>query len=267
MPYVYRHIRLDKNEPFYIGVGKASNNSRAYSDKNRNKYWHNVVKKTAYEVEILFDDLSPEEARIKEIEFIALYGRKDMKTGCLVNMTDGGDGCLNKIISKETAQKISESNKNTMSSPEYRKRMSEIHKKRYENPETYRKHIQRITGTKHKNERSLEHRMKISANNRKRVYSAETRKRMSDSRKGMDFTERVIKMNLKSKVAILQYDLEGNLIKEWDSIANAAKSLGKCSSNITKCCRGESEKAIGFVWKYKNPERLNKKINVATKNK
>lgn len=22
MAYVYRHIRLDKNEPFYIGIGK-----------------------------------------------------------------------------------------------------------------------------------------------------------------------------------------------------------------------------------------------------
>lgn len=30
----------------------------------------------------------------KEKEFILLYGRKDMKTGSLVNMTDGGDGLV-----------------------------------------------------------------------------------------------------------------------------------------------------------------------------
>ena len=44
MPYVYRHIRLDKNQPFYIGIGKEDNGifTRAYSHKNRNTYWNNI---------------------------------------------------------------------------------------------------------------------------------------------------------------------------------------------------------------------------------
>ena len=29
MAYVYRHIRLDKNEPFYIGIGSDANYSRS----------------------------------------------------------------------------------------------------------------------------------------------------------------------------------------------------------------------------------------------
>ena len=33
MAYVYRHIRLDKNEPFYIGVGtKTPNFACFYND-------------------------------------------------------------------------------------------------------------------------------------------------------------------------------------------------------------------------------------------
>lgn len=28
MAYLYRHIRLDKNEPFYIGIGSDSNYNR-----------------------------------------------------------------------------------------------------------------------------------------------------------------------------------------------------------------------------------------------
>jgi hypothetical protein len=28
--YVYRHIRLDKNEPFYIGIKNKKNYARAY---------------------------------------------------------------------------------------------------------------------------------------------------------------------------------------------------------------------------------------------
>ena len=37
MAYVYMHIREDKNEPFYIGIGNDDNGyKRAYSKRNRN---------------------------------------------------------------------------------------------------------------------------------------------------------------------------------------------------------------------------------------
>lgn len=106
MAIVYRHIRLDKNEPFYIGIGKTER--RANSVKNRNKYWNNIVSKTDYEVEILFDDLTWEEACKKEMEFIKLYGRYDLGNGCLVNMTDGGDGKLGSYHNEETKKRIAE---------------------------------------------------------------------------------------------------------------------------------------------------------------
>ena len=62
--YVYRHIRLDKNEPFYIGIGKTE--KRAYEKIKRNQFWQNVIAKTDYDVEILFDNLSWEDAGEKE---------------------------------------------------------------------------------------------------------------------------------------------------------------------------------------------------------
>ena len=94
MAIVYRHIRLDKNEPFYIGIGKTER--RAYIKGNRSSLWKKIGLKTEYEVEILFDDLTWEQACEKEIELIKLYGRKDLGLGPLVNMTDGGEGTLNK---------------------------------------------------------------------------------------------------------------------------------------------------------------------------
>jgi hypothetical protein len=102
MAVVYRHIRLDKNEPFYIGIGKEK--SRAYSKKNRTKQWKNVAK-NGYEIEILFDDIDYEEAKKKEIEFIALYGRKSEKSGTLVNLTSGGDGTLGYKHDKKSIEK------------------------------------------------------------------------------------------------------------------------------------------------------------------
>ena len=45
MAYLYRHIRLDKNEPFYIGIGSDEQYGRANSKHNRNKLWNGVIKK------------------------------------------------------------------------------------------------------------------------------------------------------------------------------------------------------------------------------
>lgn len=117
MAYVYRHIRLDKNEPFYIGIGKLPNHKRAYETQKRNEFWRNVVSKTDYEVEILFDNISWEEAQKKEIEFIALYGKRDNGTGTLVNIADGGEGSKGFKHTEEAKKKIAEESKNRIRKP------------------------------------------------------------------------------------------------------------------------------------------------------
>ena len=97
MAYVYKHIRLDKNEIFYIGIGKYDDNNfkRAYSKKSRNKLWTNIVNKHGYTVEIICENLTWNEACEKEKELIQFYGRECFNKGPLINMTDGGDGQSN----------------------------------------------------------------------------------------------------------------------------------------------------------------------------
>lgn len=107
MAYLYRHIRLDKNEPFYIGIGSDRNYKRASAIKDRNKHWKNIANKYGYEIEILVDDLTWDEACKKEKEFINLYGRIDLGLGSLVNLTDGGDGVIGVIYSNERKKNIS----------------------------------------------------------------------------------------------------------------------------------------------------------------
>ena len=53
--YVYRHIRLDTNQPFYIGVGSGK---RDTSTKSRNIFWHNITNKTEYRVEKILLNLT-----------------------------------------------------------------------------------------------------------------------------------------------------------------------------------------------------------------
>lgn len=112
--YIYRHIRLDKNEPFYIGMGKVQNMnsnthknyySRAYNMASRTIFWKRVLEKSGYEVEIIFESNNRQLVIEKEIEFIALYGRRDLTKGILVNLTDGGEGQSNCIISKESKER------------------------------------------------------------------------------------------------------------------------------------------------------------------
>lgn len=189
MAYIYRHIRLDTNQPFYIGISNVDDDyKRAYKRTCRNKHWTNIIKSTNYDVEILIDDLTIEQAKEKEKEFISLYGRVDLKTGTLVNLTDGGDGVLN---------------------------MNE----------------------------NAELRIKIS--------KASIGKKMSESAKK--------KMGDNQKLPIIQYDLDGNFLKEWDSILNATKAVGKHSTNIMRCCQGKFKQAYGYKWAYKYPERVGRK--------
>lgn len=48
---------------------------------------------------------------------------------------------------------------------------------------------------------------------------------------------------------ILQYDLQGNFIKEWESQAEARRQLKII--HITDCCKGKRNKAGGYIWRYK----------------
>jgi hypothetical protein len=127
MAYVYRHIRFDKNEPFYIGISRGAkpNNHRAKSSQGRNVIWKNIANKTEWDVEIMMDGLTWGEAKLKEIEFVKLYGRINKKTGILSNMTDGGDGGLGVLISEESRIKRSEISRKKGISKETRKKMAE----------------------------------------------------------------------------------------------------------------------------------------------
>ena len=107
MAYVYRHIRLDKNVPFYIGIGSDLQYKRAFEKSRRSIFWNKIINKTLYSVEILFDNITNEFAKEKEKEFIKIYGRIDKKTGVLCNLTDGGDGINGYIFTKEHKEKLS----------------------------------------------------------------------------------------------------------------------------------------------------------------
>ena len=50
---------------------------------------------------------------------------------------------------------------------------------------------------------------------------------------------------------ILQYDMNGNFIKEWSSITEAKKEIGGAPH---KCAIGIQKQSMGYMWKWKNQE-------------
>lgn len=52
---------------------------------------------------------------------------------------------------------------------------------------------------------------------------------------------------------VIQLSLEGEFIKEYPSIKDAARSLNiKSDRDIIRCCRGERKSRAGYKWKYKD---------------
>lgn len=51
---------------------------------------------------------------------------------------------------------------------------------------------------------------------------------------------------------INQYDLEGNFVKEWESMSEVERQLGYDYTGISSCCRNKMNTCHGYIWKYKN---------------
>jgi len=53
-------------------------------------------------------------------------------------------------------------------------------------------------------------------------------------------------------VPVVQCDISGNVIREWNSIREASNRLNLKGSNISACCRryGRNKTAGGYVWRY-----------------
>ena len=60
MAIVYQHIDLESNTIFYIGIGKNSN--RAFSKHSRGKFWRDYTKNKQWKAEIIFENISRQEA-------------------------------------------------------------------------------------------------------------------------------------------------------------------------------------------------------------
>lgn len=126
---VYMHI--SPNHKRYVGITRQSlirrwNNGRGYKD---NKYFHRAILKYGWENikhEILFTNLTKEEAEQKEIEMIAKYKSNQKHFG--YNIQNGGN-CRG-TVSEETKEKIRKANLGKKLSKEMNEKLQQGHREK-----------------------------------------------------------------------------------------------------------------------------------------
>lgn len=232
--YLYRHIRLDKNEPFYVGIGTKPNDGKnEYERANlkrvsgrRNQLWNRIDAKTAYRVEIMMESDDYNFIKQKEIEFIALYGRKDLKTGILANLTDGGDGIINSIIGNLSRER--------RKVPILQYSLTGEFIKEWDCKKTIQKELRILQSSVHQatigkiaQANGFQWKLKLDNNYSQNIKAIPPRYN-----------------------TILQYSLEGEFIKEWDSMSLISKQLNINLAQIFNSTK-LNRTAKGYMWKEK----------------
>lgn len=98
-----------------------------------------------------------------------------------------------------------------------------------------------------------------SEQRRGRRLSKEWKEKISKSLKNKEFSiehQRRAGLALKQKKAIIvnQYNLDGEYITTYESIKDAARSIGnvKADSDIIRNCKGKTKYSHGYIWRYKD---------------
>ena len=173
--YVYGYIRLDTNTYFYIGKGKDNRYLRL---DNRKQHFMSILNKVECVVEILYDNLTEDEALQLEVDTIYdlvfnegysidIKGIKKNTNGChLVNCTWGGEGTSGLSIkqSQETIDKRVAKNIGKKRTKEQKKNLRKGRRERLEQFPEERERLKTIRSGF--------------------VTSEETKKKLSDIKKG-----------------------------------------------------------------------------------
>lgn len=257
---LYKHTF--PNNKVYIGITCQSATKRwgkngiQYKKQEQmknaiNKYGWNNIKH-----EILYKNLTKEEAEQKEIELIAYYKSNSKEFG--YNIANGGN--CSESFNDEIKKKISIALKGTKFTEERKNNISKALKGIKRSEETKRKVGEKSKGRKTRLGAKLSEESKEKISNslieyHKRVgdntywkgkhHSEETKEKIRQSRIG--------KPVIQCYKKIIKKDLDGNVLKEYGSIIEARNDLGlKYSGNIVSCAKGNLKTAYGYKWEYKN---------------
>lgn len=281
---LYKHTNNFTNK-VYIGITVQEPKKRWLNGKGykNNDYFNKSIIKYGwgnFSHEILYENLTKEEAEQKEIELIAQYKSNQREYG--YNIANGGNhqgkhseetkkklreshigkpawnkglhigvgesnSFYNKKHSEETKRKISLANKGR------KKTLEQIEKVKNSCKEAWKKKIENGYVM------SQETKKKISIANKGRIstfkghhHTKEAKEKLRIAHLGKKQSKETIeKTAQKNRIPILCFDKEMNFINEFDSTATASKELNIYASNITRALKNPNATAKGYKFKYK----------------
>lgn len=239
--YIYGLVDPRDNEIKYIGKTLSKLNIRLnahINDKKQSKKqsWIKHLKDLSLlPTIILLDTCNEKDCYYWEQWWIQVFKSWGFE---LKNLTDGGPG--------STGLKKSQ---------EERKKMSEIRKGKRTGSDNH------FYGKKH----TEETKKKISEKSKGIKRSAEFCEKRRAYQKSINWkpSEKIRKLsNEIHGRRIIQLDLEGNFIKEWYMMSEAAQFIGiQKTAHIVHCCQGSRNTCKGYMWMYKeNYNQENVKI-------
>ena len=255
--YVYKHT--SPNNKVYIGITSQMPQRRWKDDgsgyRNNMYFWRAIQKYgwNNFKHEVLYKNLTKEEACKKEKELILYYNSTDSKNG--YNHSTGGDG------GTEGIHRYGEDN------PFYGKHHTE---------ESKNKIRAKTLGRKDSEETKKKKSAATSGANNPRygvILEETTKQKISDAlkgnkpwMKGKHHTEKAkAKLSQAHKKEVLQFDKNINYINTYASLIDAEKATKVSRYNIAGCCRGDHPTAGGFIWAYKQDYESNPQMKLPQK--
>lgn len=247
----------------YLGITQKEPSKYRGSGKYWKKHlsYHKIRTKDIQTI-ILFETNNEFDLREKSKHFSDLYDVVNSKDWANLIPESGDNSILGYRFSDESKRKMSESRKGKLvgeENPMFGKIVSE---------ETREKISKSNTGQKRTEEAKNKIRFKLIGNKNTLGYkhSKESKDKMSESNIGKHnipkSEEEKRKMSERGRgrgnnnynpTPILQYDLNNNLIMEWNDLLFLIESgySRRQVKEISRACRGVIKFYCGFIWKYK----------------
>lgn len=246
--YTYVWFLKENNEVFYVGKGHG--NRYRHKTRKQNPAFTEYVKSHDCDSRIVKDGMTEKEAFDHEVELIAHYRSLGFD---LINIQDGGylpPSTLGTKRSEATRKKMSESTK----------RYYEAHPEKREESSERMKAFLKSDESKEFREKSLktrqtdEFRQAQSKRSREANGTEEYKARQSEIIKELwnseEYAESHSGKNNSMARSVAQYDLNGNLIKEYETLTQASEETGCSVSKISAVARGTRKTTGGYVWKF-----------------
>ena len=157
--YTYAYLREDRT-PYYIGKGRLK---RAWSKQ------HSVRLPPKERILILKQDMTNEEACRHEVYMVSVFGRQDLGTGILRNMTAGGEGAVER--SAELNKKVSDKMKGVKKTKEHVRKAS-MAKKGYKHTEAAKEKMRQAKLGKAPHNKGKKRTTPVSAETREKLRLA-----------------------------------------------------------------------------------------------